>query len=328
MSNLSDVAKESNVSRSTVSRVINNDPRISRATVQKVLAAMQKLQYTPIAPETDGRRRSAPMMLKRLHNIALIFPDHRPVAFSTGLSARLISGINVAARDIGAMLFISGLPEPKKLPQVASVEESDGLILRAPHDMSLSWMAPELKTRPLVWIFPRPIGTLFGDCVLPDNASVAGLAVEYLRGKGCKRPLILNTIPEHEQYQDRARHFKQLWPESELLEFDAQQWNPSWMQRLSKKCSEAKGPDGIFFTDNELGVARAFHTIGTPLSIPLICCGHFNHMVASLHPNLASIDVQPELLGKTAVDLLNWRIENPAEPLRTMSIGPCLVKQS
>ena len=327
MSSLSDVAIESNVSRSTVSRVINNDPRISRVTVQKVLSAMQKLQYTPIAPETDRRRRATPMREKRLHNIALIFPDHHKAAFSTGLTARLISGINDAARDIGAMLFISGLPSPKQLPQVASPEESDGLIIRSPHNTPLNWMAPQLSTRPLVWIFPRPIGTLYGDCVLPDNASVAALAMEYLQKKGCKRPMVLNTIPEHEQYQDRARHFKNIWPESEILEINIQQWDKSWMQALDKKLSSPKGPDGLFFTDNEVGVAKVFHALSAHLKIPAICCGHFNHIVAALHPNLASIDVQPELLGATAIKMLNWRIENPAEPVRTMSIAPCLVLQ-
>ncbi|MGN6627359.1 MAG: LacI family DNA-binding transcriptional regulator [Tepidisphaeraceae bacterium] len=35
------------VSSSTVSRVINNHPRVSRETIRAVQAAMEKLKYTP-----------------------------------------------------------------------------------------------------------------------------------------------------------------------------------------------------------------------------------------------------------------------------------------
>ena len=49
MANIYDIAKESGVSRSTVSRVINNQPSVSEDKRQKVLAAIDKLKYTPSA---------------------------------------------------------------------------------------------------------------------------------------------------------------------------------------------------------------------------------------------------------------------------------------
>lgn len=45
--NLEDVAREAGVSRSTVSRVINNDPSVSRRTREHVLGVVRELNYTP-----------------------------------------------------------------------------------------------------------------------------------------------------------------------------------------------------------------------------------------------------------------------------------------
>ena len=44
---LRDVAREADVSYQTVSRVINNHPRVAPKTAQSVRAAMQNLGYTP-----------------------------------------------------------------------------------------------------------------------------------------------------------------------------------------------------------------------------------------------------------------------------------------
>lgn len=49
MANIYDIAREANVSRSTVSRVINDQPSVSEAKRERVLAAIDKLKYTPSA---------------------------------------------------------------------------------------------------------------------------------------------------------------------------------------------------------------------------------------------------------------------------------------
>ena len=49
MANIYDIAKEANVSRSTVSRVINNQPSVSTDKRLRVLEAVEKLSYTPSA---------------------------------------------------------------------------------------------------------------------------------------------------------------------------------------------------------------------------------------------------------------------------------------
>ena len=47
--NIYDIAKLANVSIATVSRVVNNSPKVSPKTKEKVLAVMKENQYTPNA---------------------------------------------------------------------------------------------------------------------------------------------------------------------------------------------------------------------------------------------------------------------------------------
>lgn len=49
MATIKDVAKEAGVSVATVSQVINNSPKASRASIEIVNSAMQKLGYRPNA---------------------------------------------------------------------------------------------------------------------------------------------------------------------------------------------------------------------------------------------------------------------------------------
>lgn len=46
--NIYDIAKLANVSIATVSRVVNNSPKVSPKTKEKVLAVMKENEYTPM----------------------------------------------------------------------------------------------------------------------------------------------------------------------------------------------------------------------------------------------------------------------------------------
>ncbi len=62
MITISDVARHCGVNESTVSRVLNNNPTISRETAQKVRRAVEELGYTPIRKHKN-RQKSDEIML-------------------------------------------------------------------------------------------------------------------------------------------------------------------------------------------------------------------------------------------------------------------------
>jgi LacI family transcriptional regulator len=100
--NIRDVAKESGVSLTTVSLVINkNDQRISEPTRQRVLEAIEKLAYTP-------SRLARGLPNRRANTLAILVPQLQN-AFADVYFGELISGIyeEAAARGFRILLEVA-----------------------------------------------------------------------------------------------------------------------------------------------------------------------------------------------------------------------------
>ncbi len=97
--NIRDVARESGVSLTTVSLVLNkNDQRISEATRTRVLEAMQKLHYTP-------SRLARGLPTRRAKTLAVLVPQLQH-AFADVYFGEIISGIYEAAADRGYRILL------------------------------------------------------------------------------------------------------------------------------------------------------------------------------------------------------------------------------
>ncbi|HEX2623349.1 MAG TPA: LacI family DNA-binding transcriptional regulator [Phototrophicaceae bacterium] len=102
--NLNDIAKRAGVSRSTVSRVLNDDGYVSDETRQSVQAIIDELGYTP----NMGARM---LRTQRTNVIGVVFPHTFRNVFAAGdphYFATLIQGIAVTAqqRDYAPVLWI------------------------------------------------------------------------------------------------------------------------------------------------------------------------------------------------------------------------------
>lgn len=87
MATISDVAKLSGISVSTVSRVINDSPHVSPEKRQKVLDAMEQLGYTPLQAARQMRGSGS-------GNIAVIVPD-----ITNPFFAYLVNAIESTCRE-------------------------------------------------------------------------------------------------------------------------------------------------------------------------------------------------------------------------------------
>ena len=100
--NLEQIAKLSGVSRSTVSRVINNDPNVSVVTREKVMQVVKRVNYTPNAAARG-------LAAGRTHVVGLVIPMGVAALFTDPYFPILIQGVSSAcnAREYSVMLWLA-----------------------------------------------------------------------------------------------------------------------------------------------------------------------------------------------------------------------------
>ena len=100
--NLEQIAKLSGVSRSTVSRVINNDPNVSVVTREKVMQVVKRVNYTPNAAARG-------LAAGRTHGLGLVIPMGLAALFTDPYFPILIQGVSSAcnAREYSVMLWLA-----------------------------------------------------------------------------------------------------------------------------------------------------------------------------------------------------------------------------
>lgn len=94
------IAELAGVSRTTVSRVLNNRPDVNRATRQRVLAVIEEHNYQPSA-------YAKAFSLQKSHNIGLVIPYEADYIFLNPFFVEVLRGISSTVDQAGYSLLIS-----------------------------------------------------------------------------------------------------------------------------------------------------------------------------------------------------------------------------
>ena len=125
MPTLEEIAKIAGASRSTVSRVINNDPNVAEETRQRVLEVVRQVHFTP-------NRAARRLAGGRTRIIGLVIPTGISSVFSDPYFPNLIRGISNACQesDYSVMLWLAEAEyERLTIDQVLHNGFIDGMII-------------------------------------------------------------------------------------------------------------------------------------------------------------------------------------------------------
>ena len=241
-----DIAKKLNITASTVSRALNDHPRISDATKKAVQKAALKLNYQP-------NNIAAALRNGRSNIIGIIVPT-----VDRSFFASIVRGIEeIANASKYNVMICQSYDNYEK--EVATVEallnaRVDGII--ASHAKETKDFSHFLKVRekglPVILI-DRSTDDVEVSQVVVDDFLAAYKATEHLIQQGCKRIAHFTNIVKINIYKERLRGYKEALsvyglPYDESLVVESNLQLEDGRNSMLKLLSLPQLPDGVFST--------------------------------------------------------------------------------
>lgn len=345
-----EVARIAGVSHTTVSRFVNRNGKVNLETAEKIQAAMNKLGYVPKPPHLRRGPTTNTCRDFKSKNIAFLSVSQSTRVFSTSpFLIDLVHGIEEAASDNGLSFFQGVLRADKALPAFIARGEVDGLIIYS----GVENMPPEsidaLRRYPIVFVLSGRDRFFLGDRVMCNHEQIGKIAAEYLIAKG-HRHVVFFDLKESNNYQQelfrgRWNHFKEICTlhdvEAERMELPLTSEETLFGGgKAQKVLTEAVRRFFVPNSNQATGVFVLFDSLTAVLypvlqacgvkigkDIDIISCNNEISLLVGLHPRPATIDLQPELIGKRAFERLCYRIQHSRDESRvTLEILPKLVE--
>ncbi len=324
--NLEQIAKLSGVSRSTVSRVINNDPNVSEGTREKVLQIVKRVNYTPNAAARG-------LAAGRTHVLGLVIPMGVAALFTDPYFPILIQGVSSAcnAREYSVMLWLAEPEyERRQIRQIMYSGLVDGVIVSSMllNDSLVQALIDGDLPFMLVGRHPTEARVNYVDA---DNIGGAREAVTHLLRLGRSRVATItgpqNMIAGSDRlagYQAALRDRAVMLDPSLIVEGDfTEAGGYRAMQQLL-----ARRPDAVFAASDmmAIGAIRALREASLRVPEDVAVVGFDDvPQVARLVPPLTTVRQPIYRLGATTVDSLLDLIEYPDSPPRRIVLPTELV---
>lgn len=335
---ISDIAKELNVTPSTVSRALGNHPKISDSTKKAVWDMVEKLNYQPNNIASALRRGKSNI-------IGIIVPTSDRQFF-----ASFIRGVEEIIRDEGYNLMICQsddlfAKEQTGIDTLLNIRV-DGIIASVAKETTDISHYEKIKQQgvPLV-LYDRVIESLDVNLVVSDDFLGAYNAVTHLIEQGCKRIAHFAGKQHIKIYQDRLKGYLQALREHNfpvddriIIESDVIRDTHSIIltgRQMSKELLEMSNPpDGIFSSSDfaAIGAIQFFKEKNIKIPEEMALVGYSNDFSASvIEPALTSLDQHTIQMGNLAAKHFLKQASTKAEdftPQKTLLKPELIIRES
>lgn len=309
-----ELAKLAGVSAGTVSNVISGTVPVSEGTRQKVLKAIEALNYRP-----NLIARS--LKMNRTQTIGMVVPD-----ITIPFFPKIVRGAEFAARERGYFVTVvdseGSASREIDLIQLLRAQRVDGilLIVSGSNKRSAENSALILTDLPVVCLDRVPDG-LEVDSVSVDDRNASEMAVSHLMAMGHKRIAIITGPLTLKNEQERLRGYRRAFHKRGLPIHDSLIWTSSFdLEEIMSVCQAgllkpSKRPSALFATNGVTGIGalRSIYSAGlaTPKDIAYVT---FDELTPEdiFRPGITSV-VQPAFdIGFRGMQILVDRMNTEA----------------
>lgn len=303
-----DIARELNISVSTVSRALQNHPDISEKTKDVVRECARRLNYKPNIMASNLRT-------SKNTTIGVVIPELNHHFFSS-----VLDGIEQAANEAGYNILICQTGEDVQ-KEIRSVHTLIGsrvagiLVGVSKQTTNLQHLQDILDNGIQLVLYDRPCPSLKCDQVVSDDYMGAFNAVEYLIQTGKRKIMYLSSSFQlevsrrrYQGWRDALTQYRIPITDDMIVECDTRSKaiiaTPSILQRDQR-------PDAIFCVNDDCaaGVLHVAKILGMTIPNDLSICGFSDApLCRATQPMLTTVQQHGVDIGKRAMQRLLIRL--------------------
>ena len=311
-----DVAKHAGVSPSTVSRVCNNNPAISKETRDRVLQAIEELGYELSATQETPTART-------IKNIGIVLPPSDREAYENSFYLKAIRGSSqICNQRQVASPIVTGKDYEEILQSIRTLHRSnsvDGFIMlySRKDDIVVNYLCEQ----GLLYVVVGKPDELASQtiCIDNDNLLAGREAADYLYNLGHRRIGYIGSINDFMYASDRRAGYQlslmlHILPVRQDDCVEMESVNATQSDDLNKMLSMADRPTAFVVSDDMLALALERCCVQMGLSIPndVSIIAFNNSLYAQLaSPQLTAVDINSYQLGQEAAAQIINHAENP-----------------
>jgi DNA-binding LacI/PurR family transcriptional regulator len=322
-----DIAKQAGVSIATVSKVINNNGRISEKTTTNIIRIMQELNYQPsvVASALAG---------KQTYTLGLLLPDLGNLFF-----AEIARSIEDRAHELGFNLMIcntdNNLDKEEGYISLLKQKSVDGIIIAT--GVRNDGILKQLIQQNLpIALIARDMPALAVDIVLVDDFIGGYLATSYLIENGHRHIAVIAEDTRVMSSKERIRGYRHALEEAGLT-FNSDliyisDFNIESGRAIAGQLLDSTDTPTAIFACNDLlaiGVIQAAREKGLHVPGDLSVVGFDDTMLATIiDPPLTTIAQPIQDMGHQVVDLITRSINGVSATKQRVVLTPELIVRS
>jgi DNA-binding LacI/PurR family transcriptional regulator len=326
--NIEHIAQLAKVSKATVSRVLNNSPKVTEETRERVMKIIKKSGYYPSAM---ARR----LTTNKAETIGLIIPSPQDKTFGNPFYTEILRGFTHQAKIEGYDLLLFINEHKFNYSQLFYDRRVDGLLLVGikRNDRGIV----QLSENRLPYILTGKVDYKEANYVDAENRKGAYQAASYLARLGHKRIAYIGGSFEFVFNQERFEGYLSALKDRNLeygkeLTTESISTQESGYEAMRKILKSSSIPTAVFAANDldAIGAMKAVKEKGLRIPEDIAFIGFDDIQLASyIEPSLTTVRQPIFKMGTTAISLLVQLIERKGkEPLKVELPTQLIIRES